>query len=256
LARSIGLPARLVAGYLINSAAEYQIVKSTQKHAYAEVLFEDLGWITFDATAPCNCLMKTEPPKLEIIYPSEGAYISGSKITIAGEAYGFYKNAELYINHTGFSLTFWNGEFAFDNTTYIQDGELSIEVSISDAAGNRASDSVKFTVDNTPPKVSITFPSNGTSMSTPTIYINGTINELNKGNLKPYINDTPLHTSLLERFNRNLFIHKPNQHFRRNQRRSYLRGSRWKQGLRRCKLHRFTSTTSNPHLHTYKHNKL
>ena len=190
LARSIGLPARLVAGYLINSAAEYQIVKPKQKHAYAEVLFEDLGWITFDATAPCNCLMKTEPPKLEIIYPSEGAYISGSKITIAGEAYGFYKNAELYINHTGFSLTFWNGEFAFDNTTYIQDGELSIEVSISDAAGNRASDSVKFTVDNTPPKVSITFPSNGTSMSTPTIYINGTINELNKGNLKPYINDT------------------------------------------------------------------
>ena len=190
LARSMGFPARLVSGYLINQSAEYQIVKPTQRHAYAEVLFENLGWITFDATAPCNCYKKAGTPTLKIVYPSQGTYISGSKITIAGEAYGFYKNAELYINHTEFSLTFWEREFAFDNSTYIQDGELTIEVSILDAAGNKASDSVKFTVDNTQPKVYITFPSNGTSIATPTIYINGTIQELNKGNLKPSVNDT------------------------------------------------------------------
>jgi transglutaminase-like putative cysteine protease len=190
LARSIGFPARLVAGYLINPSVEYQIVKPKQRHAYAEVLFENLGWITFDATAPCNCYKKAGTPTLKIVYPSQGAYISSSKITIAGEAYGFYKNAELYVNHTGFSLTFWDGDFAFDNSTYTQDGELTIEVSISDAAGNKASDSVKFTVDNTPPKVFISFPSNGTSIASPTIYVNGTIQELNKGDVEPSINDT------------------------------------------------------------------
>lgn len=190
LARSIGFPARLVAGYLINPSVEYQIVKPKQRHAYAEVLFENLGWITFDATAPCNCYEKPGTPTLKIVHPSQGAYISSSKITVAGEAYGFYKNAELYINHTGFSLTFWDGDFAFDNSTCTQDGELTIEVSISDAVGNKASDSVKFTVDNTPPKVFISFPSNGTSIASPTIYMNGTVQELNMGNVQPSINDT------------------------------------------------------------------
>ena len=50
LARSIGLPARLVAGYGISATAEVQTVNARQRHAYAEVLFEGLGWVTFDAT--------------------------------------------------------------------------------------------------------------------------------------------------------------------------------------------------------------
>jgi len=50
LARSIGIPARLVGGYLINSETPAQYVYPIMKHAYAEVPFEDLGWITFDAT--------------------------------------------------------------------------------------------------------------------------------------------------------------------------------------------------------------
>ncbi len=190
LARCLGFPSRLVAGYLINPNVQNQIVKPRARHAYAEVLFKDIGWVIFDATAPCNCYMKGHTPTLKIVYPSQGAYISGSKITIAGEAFGFYKNAELSINHTGFSLTFWDGDFAFDNSTCIKDGELTMEVSILDAAGNKASDSVKFTVDNTPPKVLITFPLNETSIASPTIYINGTVQELNKGVVQPSINDT------------------------------------------------------------------
>lgn len=50
LARSIGLPARIVNGYLVDAEAETQIVKPKQTHIYAEAKFEDLGWITFDAT--------------------------------------------------------------------------------------------------------------------------------------------------------------------------------------------------------------
>jgi len=51
LARSIGIPSRLVTGYLIRPDAETQAVKASQAHAYAEVLFDGLGWITFDATS-------------------------------------------------------------------------------------------------------------------------------------------------------------------------------------------------------------
>jgi hypothetical protein len=50
LARSLGIPARLVGGYLINPELNYQIIYECQSHAYAEVPFENLGWIIFDAT--------------------------------------------------------------------------------------------------------------------------------------------------------------------------------------------------------------
>ena len=50
LARSIGIPARLVTGWLVNSEVEVQDVSPHQAHAYTEVLFDDLGWVLFDAT--------------------------------------------------------------------------------------------------------------------------------------------------------------------------------------------------------------
>ena len=50
LARSIGLPARIVNGYLVEADMETQTVWPKQAHVYAEAKFEDLGWITFDAT--------------------------------------------------------------------------------------------------------------------------------------------------------------------------------------------------------------
>lgn len=50
LARSIDIPARLVTGYLVNPDVEVQDVYAGQAHAHTEVLFDDLGWIIFDAT--------------------------------------------------------------------------------------------------------------------------------------------------------------------------------------------------------------
>ena len=50
LARSIGIPARLVAGYSVNPQSDFQVVNGKQAHAYSEVQFEGVGWITFDAT--------------------------------------------------------------------------------------------------------------------------------------------------------------------------------------------------------------
>jgi hypothetical protein len=52
LARTLGLPTRLVGGYLVDPEEYYQAVYKDQAHAYAEALFENLGWIIFDATPP------------------------------------------------------------------------------------------------------------------------------------------------------------------------------------------------------------
>ena len=50
LARSIGLPARLVGGYAIDAGSNWQVVNASQAHAYSEAPFDNWGWITFDAT--------------------------------------------------------------------------------------------------------------------------------------------------------------------------------------------------------------
>ena len=50
LARSSGIPARLAAGYYVRASEGDQFVYGYQAHAWAEVEFEGLGWIAFDAT--------------------------------------------------------------------------------------------------------------------------------------------------------------------------------------------------------------
>ena len=51
LARSIGLPARVVSGWVIAPTANTQIVYADQAHQWAEVAFEGLGWVSFEPTA-------------------------------------------------------------------------------------------------------------------------------------------------------------------------------------------------------------
>jgi transglutaminase-like putative cysteine protease len=50
LARSVGIPSRMVSGYAIQATSDVQTVYADQAHAWAEVKFKDLGWISFDAT--------------------------------------------------------------------------------------------------------------------------------------------------------------------------------------------------------------
>ena len=62
LARSIGLPARVAAGWLIDARKESQVVMATQAHQWAEVAFEDFGWITFEPTAPGSARTRLDLP--------------------------------------------------------------------------------------------------------------------------------------------------------------------------------------------------
>jgi hypothetical protein len=50
LCRIVGIPSRVVWGYLISTDALNQTVTACQAHAWAEVKFEEIGWVTFDAT--------------------------------------------------------------------------------------------------------------------------------------------------------------------------------------------------------------
>ncbi|MCH7903407.1 MAG: hypothetical protein IH944_02440 [Armatimonadetes bacterium] len=54
MARSVGLPARYAIGYLINEAERtddgYYSISGKDYHAWAEIYFEDAGWVVFDPT--------------------------------------------------------------------------------------------------------------------------------------------------------------------------------------------------------------
>jgi len=54
MARSIGIPARYVTGYYpINGERDESgrfIIRDSERHAWAELLFRDAGWVVFDAT--------------------------------------------------------------------------------------------------------------------------------------------------------------------------------------------------------------
>ena len=87
LARSIGVPSRLVTGYLVRPDAEAQVVRGHQAHAYAEVLFDGLGWIIFDATPSSE----SEPPTIDgriqtftNITNQDDYVLVGSRFNVAG----------------------------------------------------------------------------------------------------------------------------------------------------------------------------
>ena len=65
MARSIGIPARVAAGWAISPSSDQQEVRTNQAHQWAEVAFEGLGWVQFEPTAPLGPQSRTEQAREE-----------------------------------------------------------------------------------------------------------------------------------------------------------------------------------------------
>ena len=61
MARSLGIPARLCVGYLIDPDSFIQHVYLDQAHVFAEIKLEGMGWLTFDATGLAEETQFTPP---------------------------------------------------------------------------------------------------------------------------------------------------------------------------------------------------
>ncbi len=59
LARSVGIPARVVSGWAISPMVEEQIVYTDQAHQWAEVALEGIGWVRFEPTASGGAQSRT-----------------------------------------------------------------------------------------------------------------------------------------------------------------------------------------------------
>ena len=67
LARSVGIPARVVSGWAIDQTQGTQTVLSSQAHQWAEVGFSDLGWVTFEPTAAGGAPSRTSSQQTELV---------------------------------------------------------------------------------------------------------------------------------------------------------------------------------------------
>jgi hypothetical protein len=90
MARTLGLPARLVGGYLIDSTKEAQEVTQQDSHAYSEILFNEGGWMIFDATAPVINKVEVEPNFIERQYNQSDipGYITTSTTILSNNKIG------------------------------------------------------------------------------------------------------------------------------------------------------------------------
>ena len=114
LARSVGIPARVVSGWSIAATDAPQTVYAIQSHQWAEVPFEGLGWVTFEATAGGGELPGREwatplPPIEETVttinrWPAEVRrqvpFIIGGNVTTEDGRNVVGLEVEIYVNET------------------------------------------------------------------------------------------------------------------------------------------------------------
>ncbi len=98
LARSLGIATRPVAGYQIKPESNYQFVLRRDSHLWAEAHFEDVGWITFDATPP----IEQEADKKVKIFETTTNITFNDPIALKGNKFQVHGTVELS-NGTGVS---------------------------------------------------------------------------------------------------------------------------------------------------------
>ena len=82
MARSVGIPARVVSGWMIVEATGGQTVYSDQGHQWAEVAFEGLGWVTFEPTASGGAPSRVIQARDELVHLSAGPTKRGTRVEI------------------------------------------------------------------------------------------------------------------------------------------------------------------------------
>ncbi|MGD0496464.1 MAG: S8 family serine peptidase, partial [Candidatus Bathyarchaeia archaeon] len=144
-------------------------------------------WFVIDVT----------PPVINVVSPTPSSYLNVTTIwinaTLTDATSGI--NASTIAMTLNASLVPCNFDQATGRLSYhavfLADGLYTVNVSVRDIAGNLAANSWNFKIDTTEPVVTILYPTEGANVTiTPTLWINGTVTEMNMGTLTPSINDS------------------------------------------------------------------
>ncbi len=117
------------------------------------------------SSAEAICGFDTTSPAVGISSPSEGANISSSDVTVQWSGSDSRSGIDYYevqLNSGGWTDVGTSNSHTFTN---LSEGLHTVDIEAIDNAGNNAVDTVNFTIDTTPPKVSIESPTDGTIFS-------------------------------------------------------------------------------------------
>ncbi len=147
-----------------------------------------IRWFIIDNTYPTISI--TDPT-------SDGDIDTGATISISGFVNGTGSNIQsVMINDSRFTIAVdpsgsASGIYTFNNNSYIPDGNIAVEVNITDTANLTVSTTRWFDIDNTYPTISITVPaSNGDLVTGTDIWINGTVDGTGSNITSVMINDS------------------------------------------------------------------
>ncbi len=130
-------------------------------------------------TTNYNITIDNTLPVITITAPTENQYVSGTNIWVNGTMVEANLLGNILINSSSFTNQGTNTSFAFKNNTAVPDGDLTVKVSYTDAAGNLGESTRHFIVDNTLPVITITTPTENQILTGSIYWINGTMVEAN-----------------------------------------------------------------------------
>ncbi len=132
----------------------------------------------------------TTPPTVTISSPVSGSTVNTATVTVSGTATDAVGVTSLTVN--GAPVTITSGtSISYSTTVTLVSGLNTITVVAKDAAGNSGTATATITLDNILPTVSITSPTNGQIVSTPTITVSGTASD-NVGVTSLTVNGAPV----------------------------------------------------------------
>ncbi len=132
------------------------------------------------------------PPRVEIRFPPDGAFVRGVVEIILDVFDLFLDRFSLFIN--GVLVSENQASFNWNTSAY-DDGAYVIELVATDKAGNVNRTSVNVTVDNTPPVVNITSPADG-SFVRRNVTVDASVVEANLASLAVRIDEGEVSASL------------------------------------------------------------
>jgi len=166
----------------------------TQEGTYMVILMLHAEDIPFTVLVLLNITVDNTPPAVNVVSPKSGKILGGIvPIEVYTSDPSGTDKVEFKVGafEKLYRLTFdsttgtWKGNL---NTTALRDGATTINVTATDKAGNVGSASVTFTVDNTPPSVSITAPAAGAELLGP-VTIQFTASDINLDKVLLYVDD-------------------------------------------------------------------
>jgi subtilisin family serine protease len=173
------------------------VIEKTAKDLGAKGRDNETGYGRIDAAAAVRSLVVSAndnaPPTLSITFPTASAFLSGT-VSIQGSAeddalklyqlqFGVGESPKTWFNlgsvHT---QSVHLGELGSLDTRNLEDGAYALRLNATDLAGNTASiGPIAFTVDNTPPTLTLTAPTEGETIHGKTA-IQGSLTEMNLAN--------------------------------------------------------------------------